>query len=149
MFYMIEIINLTEKEINNKLVKETCEKVLRKEKIKGDIEIALVGPSRIRKINKIYRNKNKATDILSFEEKKFPFEEKIAELNRNKLGDLIICPARIKKTAKREGIEFETLLVRVLIHGILHLLGYNHQERGEAKIMEEKEKKYLNYILNS
>jgi len=146
---MVDVTNLTEKEIDKSLIKKICEKVLEKEKAKGDIEIFIVGPARIRKINKKYRGKNKATDILSFEEKKFLFEEKISEFKKNKLGDLIICPRRIKKEAKREGIEFEKMLIRVLIHGVLHLLGYDHQKEKEAEIMEKKEKECLDYILNS
>ncbi len=140
---MIEINNLTRKKVDEEKIKKIGEKILRLEKMRGGISIAFVGEKRIRKINKSYRKKDKATDILSFaQNKKFPLvsQEKM-------IGELIVCLAVVKKNALQDKISFEDELTRVLIHGILHLLGYNHEKGGrEARRMKEKEDHYLSII---
>lgn len=112
---MIEVNNLTKKKVDSKSLKKLAEKVLKKEKEKLDISIAFIGSEEIKELNKKYRKKNKPTDILSFLYKKGEF------------GEIVICPSQIKMG-----------LNQTLIHGILHLLGYNH-----GKKMIEKEKYYL------
>ena len=82
----------------------------------------------IKKLNKKFRKKNKPTDVLSF------------LLNDpNCFGEIVICPEVVKE--KKEEI------IRVFIHGILHLCGYDHERsEREAKEMEEKQEKYLSNI---
>ena len=84
------------------------------------------------------------TDVLSFpaSQNQFPFPPGAPR----QLGEIYLCPRVVKKIAKREGSDFEKELARTFIHGVLHLLGYDHQKPKEAKIMEEKEIKYLNYF---
>ena len=128
---MIEVNNLTTNAIDEELLKMVCEKVLQGEKTKEkNLSIALVGQGRMREINKKYRKKNRATDVLSFPD--------------NGLGEIIICLREIKKNAKKDGFSFEKELTQVLIHGILHLLGYDHEKsEKQAKKMEEKQNYYL------
>jgi len=134
---MIEINNLTTVSINEEFLKKISEKVLKRERQEHpsygrvpDLSIALVGQGRIRELNKKYRGKNRVTDVLSFP--------------GNGLGEIVICLREVKKNAKRFGSTFEKELARVLIHGILHLLGYNHEVSEEkAKEMAEIQKHYL------
>ena len=64
------------------------------------------------------------------------------------LGEIVICPQVIKKNAKKFKSPFKKELVRVLIHGILHLLGHNHEKsKKDAKIMEEKQDFYLKKLV--
>ena len=67
----------------------------------------------IRELNRKYRQKNKATDILSFQ--------------YGNAGEIVICLKEVKKNARRFQSTFKKELARVLIHGILHILGYSHQ----------------------
>ena len=130
---MIEINNLTTVKIDKEFFKEITEKVLEGEKKKeANLSIALVGQGRIRELNKRYRGKNRITDVLAFPNR---------ELG---LGEIVICLREVKKNAKRFSSTFEKELARVLIHGILHLLGYDH-EKSEAQVkkMEEKQNYYL------
>jgi len=134
---MIEINNLTTVSINEEFLKKISEKVLKRERQEHpsygrvpDLLIALVGQGRIRELNKKYRGKNRVTDVLSFP--------------GNGLGEIVICLREVKKNAKRFGSVFEKELAQVLIHGILHLLGYNHEVSEEkAKEMAEIQKHYL------
>ncbi|MBM3250971.1 MAG: rRNA maturation RNase YbeY [Candidatus Nealsonbacteria bacterium] len=127
---MIEINNLTRSKINKKFLEGVAKKVLKEENKEGvDLSVVLVGEARMREINRGYRGKNKATDVLSF---------------GNGLNEIVICPREVKKNVKKYKSAFQKELVRVLIHGILHLLGYKHKKGGrEAKKMEEREEYYL------
>lgn len=142
---MLEITNLTQNLIDENFFKEIAKYVLEKEKKQGIISLVLVGPGRIKKLNKEYRKKNKVTDVLSFPAKEeVPVQDK--EI-KNFLGEIVICLRVIKKTSKRENIPFEEELARVFIHGILHILGYEHHSPEKEKIMLEKQEQYLKEIL--
>ena len=88
------------------------------------LSIAYVSPSVSRKLNKTWRGKDKATNILSF------------ELSKNS-GELIICPSVVKKEMKNFEKNFTEFLGFLVIHGMLHLKGMAH-----GAIMEEEESKY-------
>ena len=146
---MIEINNLTAIEINQDFVKKVVEGVLKKEKKEGNVSIAFIGPGRMKKLNKKYRRKNRITDILSFPELELSFEKFFKEKLKKteNLGEIVICLRAVKKSARQLNIPFETELKRVLIHGILHLLGYRDEKsEKEAKKMEEKEENYLKFL---
>jgi len=133
---MIEINNLTNSRVDKNFLKRVAKKVLKEEnRERAELSIALIGPAKIRELNKKYRKKNKITDVLAFPDSEMGF------------GEIIICPEQVKKNAKRFGENFEKELARVLVHGILHLLGYDHEkdERG-ARIMKVKEEFYLSKI---
>lgn len=86
----------------------------------------------IRKLNKRYRGKDKATDVLSFY-----FGD------RDLLGEVYISPQRAKVQARRYGVSYEDELKRLLIHGLLHLMGYDHIKKADRAVMEGKENAYF------
>lgn len=135
---MIEVNNLTGFKVDKKFLKKLAQKVLASErKNKTELSIALVGPKRIKELNKKYRKKDKVTDVLSF------------TYNKSS-GEIIICPQEVKKNSKKFNYTFKKELARVLIHGILHLLGYDHEgSEKEAEKMRKKEEYYFSKILNS
>ena len=131
---MIEINNLTSFEIGKKDLRNLGLKILKKESGKGlekDLSLALVAPSRIKELNKKYRKKDRATDVLSFEDKET-------------WGEIVICPSQVEKNARQAGSSFKKELLRVFVHGVLHLLGYDHIKEKDRKEMEKKEQYYLN-----
>ncbi len=81
----------------------------------------------IRELNRTYRGKDKPTDVLSF-----PICEKVGD--RLILGDVVISVDRAKAQAKEMGHSLEEEFQRLLIHGIIHLLGYDHERGGEEEI---------------
>jgi len=144
---VVEIANLTTSALPEKLLEEIAQKVLAAEgKKETSLSIALVGPGRMRKLNKRYGKKNRVTDVLSFPAAKLNLQKPFSRdlLKAEGLGEIVLCPRVIKKNAQRLKLDFEQELVRCLIHGVLHLLGYDH-EKGikEAQKMQEKERYYL------
>jgi probable rRNA maturation factor len=131
---MIEINNLTTNQIDREFLEKVAKKVLMGEnKEKLELSIVLVGQARIRKLNKKYRQNYRSTDVLSF--------------SYDGSGDIVICLGEVKKNAKRYNSTFRKELAKVLIHGILHLLGYDHEKSEKAaKEMEEKQEHYLRKI---
>ena len=134
---MIEINNLTTSRVDEDFLKKTAKMVLEGEHPpvgrvpeEVNLSIALVGQGRMRELNKKYRKKNRVTDVLAF-----PYSDS---------GEVIVCLKEVKKNAKKYDTTFEKELSKVLIHGILHLLGYNHEKSEvQAKKLEEKENYYL------
>jgi len=105
-----------------------------------EVSLVFVTDSQIRKLNERYRHKNKATDVLSFP---MNVKDKRAKL----LGDIVISADTAKRDAKKKGIRFEEELKFLLIHGFLHLLGYDHEvSEREKKRMERKERQYAKFL---
>ena len=142
---MIKINNLTTNEIKEEFLEKVAKIVLKgKNGKEAGLSIILVGQERMRKLNKKYRGKNKVTDVLAFgQSQKFP----IIPENKLDLGEIVICLYEVKKNAKRYNSTFKKELARVLIHGILHLLGYDHtKDEKAAKEMEVKQELYLSQV---
>ena len=144
---MIEINNLTTASVDEDFLKKICQEVLRGEKKENkDLSVALVGQGRMRKINKRYRGKNRITDVLAFPESRVLLEKfKVGPVQKTQqLGEIIICFREVKKNAKKYNTTFEKELARVLIHGLLHLLGYDHEKsETESEKMRRKEESYI------
>ena len=93
---------------------------------KVELSIALVSDAQIKRLNKLYRNRDKPTDVLSF-----PIGEKVEDWLI--LGDIVISVDTAKRQAKELGHSLEEELKRLLVHGLVHLLGYDHELGGEEE----------------
>jgi probable rRNA maturation factor len=136
---MIEINNLTNFTVDKTFFTGVAKKVLKGEN-KGteNISIAFVSPEEIHKLNKKYRKKDKPTDVLSFE-RVSDFKEEAAEI--------IVCPAMVREKSQDSKLPLKKELAKILIHGILHTLGYDHEiSEKDAVLMEEKEAMYFKKI---
>jgi len=142
---IVEVNNLTDFSIKESFLKKITSKVLKEEgRPNSKISLALVGKEEIKKKNKKYLDRNFPTDVLSFSflnQKDHPAEKEFI------LGEVVICPKKVKENSQESDISFKKELARVLIHGILHLLGYSHEKsEPEAEKMRQKEKYYLNIL---
>jgi len=98
----------------------------------------------IKKLNKVFRNKNKPTDILSF-----PFSKKIKITKTTYIGDIIISYNFIDKPKSQNLKIFKEKVTKTFIHGFLHLLGFDHiQNKDYKKMLREEEKLYKTVISN-
>ncbi|MBD3208121.1 MAG: rRNA maturation RNase YbeY [Candidatus Nealsonbacteria bacterium] len=136
---MIEVNNQTPYPADEDFLKNIINTVLKKEGVKKfDLSLALVKEGEMKELNRIYRGRDYVTDVLSF-----PFKAE-EPFSREEDGEIIICPAQVEKNAERAGVSFKKEMSRVLIHSILHLLGYEHEKsEGEKREMREKEDYYL------
>lgn len=109
---------------------------------KNDIELTIrfVDEKESAELNEQYRNKKGSTNILSF-----PFEVP-AEVELNLLGDLVICSDVVKREAVEQKKQELAHWAHMVVHGTLHLLGYDHLTDAEADVMEEKEIKILSQL---
>ena len=135
------------------IVKKVLDKCLEEEGLldsKLIMTITFTTPEEIRKINKKYRKIDKATDVLSFPMfEKDELDEKIKSGDfpyEDVLGDVIISIEKVREQAEEYGHSFERELSYMLVHGFYHLMGYDHIEEEDKKIMRPKEEKILNEL---
>jgi len=145
---MTELTNLTKESIDKKFLIRVAETVLKNEQKKNfELSVVLVGKERIKRLNKEFLKKDRPTDVLAFPENEELLKRIKPKEKNYPLGEIVICPEQIRKNAQDFKMIFEKELARVLIHGILHLLGYDHEKTvSQAKKMKEKENYYFQKI---
>ena len=102
---------------------------------KISLTLLLSNNKNIKKLNKNFRNKNKSTDILSF-----PFSQKIKFSKKVYIGDIIISYDFIDKPKSQKLKFFKEKLIKIFIHGFLHLLNFDHKKNKDYKKMLKEEK---------
>jgi len=135
----IEVNNRTRSKININLVKRVVREFARAYKIKQkEISLAFVGDAEIKKLNKNYRQINKPTDILSFAPLNNAEDNLIGQAGEaDYLGELVIDYSQIKRQAGQFGNSAEKELIFILVHGLLHLIGYNDDtEKGRLEMIK-------------
>lgn len=96
------------------------------------VTVALVSDRQMRKLNKEFRGKNSTTDVLSF-----PFEPDEFETEENSLGDILISVEQAKRQAAENDLPLEIEIKQLILHGILHLCGFDHEtDNGEMNRRE-------------
>ena len=142
-FVQINYNNIEENEEYNKIINTVVKKCFEEE----GLDNIKIYPEEIKRINKEYRNIDKETDVLSF-----PMfqKEEIEGLIKKKenivtdiLGDVVISIPRVYEQAEEYNHSFERELSYMVVHGFYHLMGYDHMEEEEKKIMRQKEENVL------
>lgn len=118
-------------------VKDWVQAALRARIDECQLVVRIVEEEESRQLNERYRHRQGATNVLSF-----PFEEP-ALLQPPLLGDVVICAPRVELEAREQGKEAEAHWAHLVVHGVLHLLGYDHEHDKQAKIMEDLETEIL------
>ena len=107
--------------------------------MKNDYSVSLrfVQPEEAGELNKNYRGKDKAANVLSFPAN---FPEELSETTQFRpLGDIVVCPQVVACEAEKQGKQLEAHWAHMLIHGALHLSGFDHSNEPEAEVMESHE----------
>ncbi len=108
---------------------------------RAELSVTFLKDDKIRALNKEYRNKDKVTDVLSFpmyeDFSEFPEEGEIA------LGDVVINKEQAQTQAEEYGHSFDRELVYLFIHSVLHLLGYDHENKEDKKAMRKREEEIM------
>ncbi len=126
----MEVNNSTSFSIDKKAVSELIRVIFKKEGVlEKEVSVAFVEPEEIRRLNKSYLGRDYVTDVLSFK-----YDEE------SLLGEVVVCPYKIEEEGKKD---FTKNILKVIIHGVLHLLDYDHEKPEEEEIMKEKTEYYL------
>ncbi|NLM50868.1 MAG: rRNA maturation RNase YbeY [Clostridiaceae bacterium] len=137
-----DLENIIEKAVSYTLSNLGCD-------IDCEIGVTIVNNEEIRKLNKEYRGKDSATDVLSFPMIEFDADgvmiEESAEYNGNLLvlGDIVISLPRAKEQAEEYGHSLLREVGFLTVHSMLHLFGFDHEGEQDEKIMRQKEKEIL------
>ena len=125
---MVEIVNRQRRQkINAKRWREFGARALRAVGVnKRTASIVFVSDAAIRKLNRQFRGRDTATDVLSF-----PIQaEKFERENQSHLGEIVISVPRATAQAKQNGLSFTSEVQQLILHGLLHLCGYDHETDG-------------------
>ncbi len=116
-------------------IKKIARLVLKELGVPGDSELSIsfIDDAQMRELNRTYRNINRTTDVLSFPQGEGP--------DFTLLGDIIISIETAIRHANSYGVTQHEELKKLIIHGILHLLGHDHKKKRETEIMRENELK--------
>jgi probable rRNA maturation factor len=110
----------------------------------SELSIVLTDDPGITRLNKQYLNRDHSTNVISFPQ----LEGEFAQLNLNILGDVVVSVDTAQKEAEIAEKSLEWALIRLIIHGILHLTGYDHEAEGsDAQAMEDKSQELMNLVL--
>ena len=139
---MIAVINRQRaRKINATEWREFAEEALRAiDSIQQSVTIVFVSAAAIKKLNRQFRGKNYATDVLSFPTQAEDFESD----NQSQLGEVVISVERAAAQAKENGLTFSDEVQQLILHGLLHLSGHDHEtDDGEMNRLELKLRKKL------
>ncbi len=135
---MVEIANLQKHyEINGSKIKEVVKVVLDKEVESEELSVAFVDNEEIKRLNKRFLDSNEVTDVIAF-----PLGNKDGILS----GEIVVSVETAVEVANRRKSNIEGEIILYLVHGILHLLGYNDNNKKNAKIMHKKESEILAFL---
>lgn len=136
-----DIFNDAKEKIDENIIKEVLDKAFSYEKIDNVyFSIIITDNNKIRKINREYRNIDRETDVISFaleDDKVFP------EIDIRVLGDIYISLDKVKEQSKLYGHSEKRELAFLTVHGLLHLLGYDHMDKHDEEIMFKKQDEIL------
>lgn len=124
----LNMINKSQVSVPRAFLKKWVEALTLKLKKKGfprvldgkELILVFLDTSEAKKLNKQFRGRNYATDVLSFD-----------PIDPGSLGELVMCPQVLKKQAKEHGLTYNLELGYMVLHGVLHLLGFEHEENEE------------------
>jgi probable rRNA maturation factor len=126
--------NIPKEKIPSALIRNLVKEILPMEKKDFSLDIIFFSDKEMTKLNKKFTKRDQTTDVLSFN---------LQEKGNDFLGEIYISLDQAKRQAKEYGVALKEELCRLVVHGVLHLLGYDHKSIRERKVMREKEEKYF------
>ena len=145
---MIDVSNLSSINIDEKSVIHYVNQMLKFLKVnpKSDVSILFVDEDEMTKQHVRWMNEDGPTDVMSFPMDNVLLKNSKSLKKQSTLGDIIICPSVALKDARKQSINPAYHLVFLLAHGILHLLGLDHQEKSQRGVMQKKEQGIMNSL---
>lgn len=125
--------------IKTRSLKLLAEKILTAEDQNTSVDLILVDDRFIQDLNRRFTGRKKTTDVISFGMR----EGKTGPLEYPNLGDVYVNLDQAKRQSEEYGVKFEEEVRLLVVHGLLHLLGYDHKNKNQTTIMRKKEKHFL------
>ncbi len=125
---------------DNKKLESWAMEALNDKNKEAEVTLRIVDEEEGKALNKNWRNKDYATNVLSF-----PIGETF-EQAPDLLGDIVICAPVVEREANEQGKKVEAHWAHMIVHGLLHIQGYDHEVASDAEKMEEEEIKILDQI---
>ena len=139
---MIDVVNLQRKvRIETGEIRVFTQLLILNVKEAGErsFSVAFVSNSRMKQLNELFRGKDSTTDVLSF-----PHEPDAFDPDKNNLGDIVISAEQAKRQADENGLTLDAEIKQLILHGVLHLCGYDHEtDAGEMNARELNLRKQL------
>lgn len=141
-------VRLTQTRVHGAGLARLAERVLAAAGALGaELSIELVGDRRMRRLNRVYRNKDRTTDVLAFAMRE-AVSPHASRLTSDMLGDVVISIPTAARQAEAQGHSLAQEIATLLIHGVLHLCGYDHERsKQEARRMRRKERAVWQSVL--
>ena len=111
---------------------------------RSEISVTFTGLEEIHQLNRDYRQVDSPTDVLSFPQ--FDDLNDLPEEGEIALGDVVICKEKAEEQAEEFGHSFEREIIYLFVHSVLHLLGYDHMDEDERKIMRRREEEVMGQL---
>jgi len=111
---------------------------------RSEISVTFVDMEEIHQLNRDYREVDSTTDVLSFPQ--FDDLNDLPEEGEIALGDVVICKDKAEEQAQEFGHSFEREIIYLFVHSVLHLLGYDHMDEDEKKIMRRQEEAVMEQL---
>jgi probable rRNA maturation factor len=128
--------------ISSAQIRKMIRKIFSQLGVDGAVSVHLVDDKKIQKLNEEHRDKSKPTDVLSFSiQEGFDLPNETTDL-----GDIFISIPTIKRQAKEYEVTNREEFIRMLVHGVLHLLGYDHKQDREAEQMFSLQRELIDKI---
>ena len=137
----IDEVAITASEAEMHVVEVAVDTILKREGFSADqfarVTVLLTGDTRLRQLNRDFAGEDHATDVLSFgAETELNFPDQVDDdIHSVRLGDIAISVPQTKRQAVDKGVTFERELAMLAIHGTMHLLGYDHAEPDDERVM--------------
>ena len=145
------IISNSQKEVKiptglRMLVRRCCNAVLRMENFQGaaEVSVTFANNEQIHELNKMHRNVDAPTDVLSFPQ--FEGADEMPQQGELCLGDVVICREKAAGQAEEFGHSFEREIIYLFTHSVLHLLGYDHMTDEDKRQMRQREEEVMEYL---
>lgn len=139
---LADIARFARAPVSDMNTRRTVAAVLTSLRRRGTVSVAFVGAARMRTLNHRYHGEDRVTDVLAFPS---PPIRAIRGLVHT-LGDIIICPVVAKRNAARAGIPWRHECIRLLVHGTLHLLGYDHDAPKRSEQMFTVQERIVEHV---
>jgi len=146
MFFKVKLQNLIEYKYFISIAKKNLPLPLDISNL--EVSVIFVSDKKIKELNRTYRNKDYVTDVLSF-----AYIEKFqSSLYTNnfpiQLGDIVISATQAMRQSYDQGVDFKDEILRLIIHGLLHLLGYDHEKSPKESVQMKRIEKKLYIKIN-